>query len=238
MRRRRWLLWGAVLALPILAAAVLVRGFLVSRAEGRAVADVQSLGGKVIRDKWGTPSDPVVIVDLKGTDATDATLEHLAALTQLKSLDLDKTKVTDAGLEHLAGLENLERLHLQCTRVTDAGLKELVRLQQLQELDIAGTRVTSAALKELAGLQQLRILGIDDQQCGDFSLVQVAPGLRNSRAPEGLQNVASLKQLRALYVWRSREGRRRNVTGFGGELMVWLHENLPGCRPAGGDLDD
>ena len=45
--------------------------------------------------------------------------------TQLQVLDISRTKVTDAGLEHLKGLIQLKRLNLWGTKVTDAGVSEL-----------------------------------------------------------------------------------------------------------------
>ena len=39
---------------------------------------------------------------------TDAGLEHLKGLTQLRELNLNDTQVTDAGLEHLKGLTQLQ----------------------------------------------------------------------------------------------------------------------------------
>ena len=46
----------------------------------------------------------------------------------LSSLDyfyLSGTKISDAGLEHLKGLKNLKVLRLDRTKVTDAGVAEL-----------------------------------------------------------------------------------------------------------------
>jgi hypothetical protein len=40
-------------------------------------------------------------------------------------LDLAGTKVTDAGLEHLKALMQLKELHLDSTRGTDEGVKKL-----------------------------------------------------------------------------------------------------------------
>ena len=47
-------------------------------------------------------------------------------LTQLQSLDLRICKkITDAGLEHLRGLTQLRNLNLSSTQVTDAGVHKL-----------------------------------------------------------------------------------------------------------------
>ncbi len=70
-------------------------------------------------------SDNVWIVHFIGTPVTNAELEHLKGLTQLRSLDLARAKVTDDGLEHLKGLTRLRQLHLKGTKVTDEGIKKL-----------------------------------------------------------------------------------------------------------------
>jgi hypothetical protein len=56
---------------------------------------------------------------------TDAGLEHLKGLTQLRTLFLGYTSVTDAGLKHLKGLTQLQSPGLTETKVTDAGIAEL-----------------------------------------------------------------------------------------------------------------
>jgi len=60
----------------------------------------------------------------------------LKGLTSLRILDLGGTQVTDAGLEHLEGLTNLEVLGLAGTRVTDAGLERLKGMTSLRRLEL------------------------------------------------------------------------------------------------------
>ena len=52
-------------------------------------------------------------------------LAHLTGLTALEVLELSGTQVTDAGLAHLTGLTALEILYLDDTQVTDVGVAEL-----------------------------------------------------------------------------------------------------------------
>ncbi len=67
----------------------------------------------------------VVEVDLASIQVTDAELNHLKGLTQLRHLWLNSTQVTDIGLENLKGLTQLQTLFLQGTQVTDEGVKKL-----------------------------------------------------------------------------------------------------------------
>ena len=46
-------------------------------------------------------------LDLAGTAVSDAGLEHLRGLTQLRSLNLAGTSVSDTGMEKLKGLTRL-----------------------------------------------------------------------------------------------------------------------------------
>jgi hypothetical protein len=62
-----------------------------------AVEAIKKLGGSV----------QGVLVDLAGTQITDAGLENLRGLKQLQGLDLGGTQITDAGLAHLKGLTQL-----------------------------------------------------------------------------------------------------------------------------------
>jgi hypothetical protein len=95
-------------------------------------------------------------LDLSGTQVTDAGLEHLKSLTQMDGLSLDDTHVTGGGLAYLGGLSKLQRLYLDGTDVTDAGLENVKEFGQLYILTLQNTKVTDAGLKHLEGLTQLR----------------------------------------------------------------------------------
>ena len=97
--------------------------------QARAIAEIEKLGGKVTIDEK-SPGKPVITVDLRQTEVTDAGLEHLKRLPRLESLNLTRTKVTDAGMQHLEGLTTLRTLGLFGTHVTDAGLVYLDQSQQ------------------------------------------------------------------------------------------------------------
>jgi hypothetical protein len=112
-------------------------------AEDKAVAFVEKLKGKVIRDEKA-PGNPVVGVYLPFfAPIQDAGLKELAALKNLNCLTLCGTKVTDVGLKELVPLKNLTKLVLFQTMVTDAGLKELAALENLITLDLSCSKVTA-----------------------------------------------------------------------------------------------
>ena len=173
--RRRWfqyILWW--LLLVMLLASLGMSGFAVgmkrAREQKEAVEEIEKLGARVKYDyevdQSGDPVDgacppaPTEFRYLLGVDflasvcrvnfagsATDAGLERLKGLTQLRALDLRMANVTDAGLEHLTGLTQLQMLVLWHTQVTDAGLEHLKGLTQLWILDLDETNVTDGGLK-------------------------------------------------------------------------------------------
>lgn len=83
--------------------------------EEEAIAAIKKLVASVSRTVNGTE------VDFSNSKVSDAGLEHLKRLTNLRTLYLSETAVTDAGLEHLKGLTNLEWLNLTDTQVSHAG---------------------------------------------------------------------------------------------------------------------
>jgi hypothetical protein len=153
MRNHREVLWDAVLALFVLAAAVVLVRYLGVHdnperevLEAEAVQAIQRLGGKVTRDEKA-PGKSVIAVFLNTPAMTDAGLEVLGELKQLRELDLTGSRVTASGLNELAGLQQLQTLHLGETQWrfsandrswrVNLGLSEaLVRLRQLKTLHL------------------------------------------------------------------------------------------------------
>jgi internalin A len=77
---------------------------------------------------------------------TDAGLQNLAGMTDLRSLNLSGTNITDAGLKHLAGMKNLQNLQLSSTKITDAGVDDLMKLPKLQTLMLYDSKVTDTGV--------------------------------------------------------------------------------------------
>jgi len=72
---------------------------------------------------------------LNNTRVTDAGLEHLKELVDLRVLELDNTQVTDAGMKCLQPLCRLEIVSLRGTQVTDFGEAELTRAFPNKRID-------------------------------------------------------------------------------------------------------
>ena len=139
--------------------------------ESDAVEAIEALDGHVA-GKGDLTS--VVVVDLNGTKATDATLKELTSLKSLRSLFLEGTQITDAGLAEVKRLDHLALLVLTDTKTTDMGLRELAGLKELQMLILDGTQITDTGLRELSQLDSVEELSLGGTQITDVGLAAVA----------------------------------------------------------------
>ena len=91
----------------------------------------------------------LTVLQMANSDVTDATVEHLQGLANLKRLDLSDTAVTDASIPLLAALPALEDVKLARTKVTDAGVKKLLaEAKRLRAIDVRGTDAKTATLRD------------------------------------------------------------------------------------------
>ncbi|QDT56825.1 Leucine Rich repeats (2 copies) [Caulifigura coniformis] len=104
--------------------------------------------------------DRLIDVDLDGKPATDADLDHLSMLSDLKILNLSGSRITDAGLAKLAPLKRLKFLYLFKTDITDAGLEHLKELPRLEVLCLDQTLITDGGVKSLEALSRLEKLHV------------------------------------------------------------------------------
>jgi len=105
---------------------------------------------------------------------TDAGLAELAKCRLLGDLSLGSIGITDAGMDHVAKLTNLKSLNLfGCDNVTDAGLVKLRGLKSLTSLHITDAEITIAGLNGLNALSRLERIHVYDLRRGgavlDFS---------------------------------------------------------------------
>ncbi len=112
---------------------------------------------------------------------TDARLEYLKSLTQLRELNLAATFTTDTGLEYLKGLTQLRRLDLSGTTITDSGLEYLKTLTQLRLLSIRFTKITDIGLEHLKGLTQLQQLYLTNTYVTDAGVQRLQHSLPNCK---------------------------------------------------------
>jgi uncharacterized protein YjbI with pentapeptide repeats len=85
-------------------------------------------------------------VNLRGTKVTDATLQHLAVVNSLESLDIGYAQITDVGLDLITPLPNLKELTIGGNKLTDNGIQPLRQLPGLTYLDLSGAQRTDSGL--------------------------------------------------------------------------------------------
>ena len=110
-------------------------------------------------------------LNLRGTKITDTTLEHLANVTTLESLDAGFAQITDVGLDHLTSLPNLKELLIGGNKLTDNGLQSLRQMPLLTSLSLGGVQrtdsgpwsisLTEPGLDTVITLKELRELRLD-----------------------------------------------------------------------------
>lgn len=139
---------------------------------------------------------------------TDAGLNGLKGLTNLRTLTLSDTGITDGAVKSLGTLTGLANLGLKGTKVTDKGLAGLSKLHQLLDLDLEGTAVTDEGLTHLIPLFGLEVLNLSDTKVKGEGLASlkgqpylVGLYLNKSKVDDaGLAHVKHLNALKALYL--------------------------------------
>jgi F-box and leucine-rich repeat protein 14 len=154
------------------------------------------------------PLTPAITV--KDNAVYDGDLPTLARFTDLQFLDLGECHgISDAGLQHLKGLKNLKSLILSGEVLTGSGFSQLHELTALKSLTIYSSKgLTDNAIAELAQMKQLTSLhlhwasGLTDAQLAQLSTLT---GLRELHiwgsekiTDIGLLHISKLVNLEAL----------------------------------------
>ena len=156
-------LW--VVAATAAVTACMAHGADVSHAA--AARRIEAQGGEVVRDRSGA----IVEVSLARTWATDADVERLLEIKELKRLNLSFTYVSDRGIERLRELPDLEELNLDTAEfITDAAMNYLRGNRRLRKLVLRGTDVTDISLPYIAQLTALRSLDLSHTMLGDIGI--------------------------------------------------------------------
>ena len=99
--------------------------------EKEAIDALKERGANVALDEQGRAK----VLRLTGPKITDAEMEHVAKLTELRALYLEGTKVTDAGMAHLEPLTKLEKLHCVVGVTSRAALRTVNALRMPTQVE-------------------------------------------------------------------------------------------------------
>lgn len=150
-----------------------------------AIAALTAMGATFRINSGGLVTE----VNLRGSEATDDALTHVAVLPAVTSVLLNDLPITDKGLSLLASTEApIANLDLRGCQISNAGLGYVTSFRRLRALRLNGadgsTTVDDEGLSALAVLPELKVLALD--------------GLFVSEA--GLEVLPSLKRLEELYL--------------------------------------
>lgn len=110
----------------------------------------------------------------------NSALWSITGMTSLMELDLSRcSKVTDAGIEHLLSIPNLKKLCISETGVTANAVMRLSSLKKLSFLDLGGLPVTDQALHSLQVMTELEYLDLWGSQISNMgvSILKMFPKL-------------------------------------------------------------
>ena len=89
------------------------------------------------------------VLVLFGRDVTDAGIEHIVNMKELRDLTMEKTQISDAGLAKLKESPKLSAVKLPYASITAEGIQSLVQLPKLRNLELLRTLTTDEGLAYL-----------------------------------------------------------------------------------------
>lgn len=105
------------------------------------------------------------MIALQGPKVTDAWVERLKTLENVRVVQLKSASISDQAMAHLKEMPELQFLEILYNPITDAGLPDLASLKSISRIKLYGTRVTPAAVQQL----QQQLVGVDiDYRRGGF----------------------------------------------------------------------
>ncbi|MAG93562.1 MAG: hypothetical protein CMJ48_07415 [Planctomycetaceae bacterium] len=137
---------------------------------------------------------------------TDADVEHMLRLTDLKDLYVHHCAIEERLLRAMAQLPALERLSLIDVPITGSELRALGDLQALKSINILGVSVGDAGFEALTRISALEDLGLSGAKgISDGAMMHLSrlPHLKRFSPPltlsdEGMQHLAPLTELEFL----------------------------------------
>ncbi len=125
------------------------RGLRALRPAAQSIASLNLYFAELITDEGLSiikGSKHLKRLNVRGTKATDTTLEFVSSVPTLESLDIGYAEITDVGIDRLTSLTNLRELTIGGNKLTDAGVHLLRQLPQLTYLDVGGSQRTDSGL--------------------------------------------------------------------------------------------
>src|SRR5260370_40529239 len=96
------------------------------------------------------------------------------AKSRITGVNLGFSWVTDADVEMLTGLKDLRKLDLSFSLITDAGLQRLSPLDHVTELNLSAVeKITDVGISYLRGWKKLESLNLHSTDVTDTSMMQV-----------------------------------------------------------------
>jgi hypothetical protein len=119
-------------------------------------------------------------LELRSTAITDASLDRIAELTQLKRLLIrssangsERTQITDKGLAELHTLSDLRLLSLEKCTINGSAFEHLGALRRLDELDLRDTEFNDSAARHLQQFPRLKYLNLWKTQTTDAAMSEI-----------------------------------------------------------------
>lgn len=102
-------------------------------------------------DDESRPRSSADVADLSlfGFPITDLGILEILHFKNLVMLDLRETKISDASIKPLRQLTKLKIIHLNGCPISDAGLGELAKMKSLTRISIANTNASKAGIEKL-----------------------------------------------------------------------------------------
>lgn len=144
-------------------------------------------------------------LDVRNSHITDEGLRGLGGLKRLRSISLANVSVNGWGFKYLSGLTNLQKLTLNATPLNDAGMAEIGKLTGLTTLDLSNTPLDDGGVVHLKNLTQLQELNLSGTGITD----------------ESLRTLQGLHQLKILRI--------DSTAGVSGARLGELEKSLPNC---------
>ncbi|MCU0780106.1 MAG: serine/threonine protein kinase [Akkermansiaceae bacterium] len=117
-------------------------------------------------------------LDLRTSDASDDELSALAGFPALESLNLEGTNLADSNLAWLAGLKTVTGLSLNRCHIPEGTSAHVASMPALQSLDLGGQTVSPADFRKLGGNKTISTLFLGDVVTGEhFVGLKPMPGM-------------------------------------------------------------